>query len=87
MIIKPKGVAVDIAAGVSTVPQLDNYGATLVSLVNTNNTAVIVVLTQEGTNVAVAASERVVIKKEPATQLDATSASSPVWASAVGFTN
>ena len=87
MIIKPKGVAVDVQAGVSTVPQLDGYGATIVSLVNTNTAAAIVALNPDGTSVYIAAGERVLIQKSPATELDATAASLPVWASAVGFTN
>ena len=87
MIIKPKGVAVDINAGLSTVPQLDGYGATIVSLVNTDAAAAIVALNPDGTSVYIAGGERVLIQKSPATQLDGTGGGSSIWASAVGFTN
>ena len=88
MIIKPKSLSVDIQAGVSTVPNSDSIGATLVSIINTNTTAVVVALNPDNTNIYIAAGERVVVQKDPATQLDATGAgTTSVWATAVGFTN
>jgi len=86
MIIKPKGVAVDIVGTASSIPDLGSVGATLVSLVNTQLTAVNVVLNPDGTNVYVAAGERVLLQKSPATTIIVASGDS-VWATNVGFTN
>ena len=88
MIIKPKSISVDIQAGVSTVPNSDSIGASLVSIVNTNTSNVLVALNPDNTNIYIAAGERVVIQKDPATQLDATSmGATHIWATAVAFTN
>ena len=88
MIIKPKSLSVDIQAGISSVPNSDSIGASLVSIVNTNTTAALVVLNPDNTNIYIAAGERVVVQKDPATTLDATgTGSTSVWATAVGFTN
>lgn len=86
MIIKPKGVAVNIVGIATTVADLSSVGATLVSLVNTQTTAANVVLDPDGTNVYVAAGERVLIQKLPTTTITVASGN-PVWATNVGFTN
>ena len=86
MIIHAKSVSVDVNAGVSTVPNLDNVGATLVSLINTHTSAALIAINPDGTNVYVGAGERVVIKKDPAAELDGTAGGAPIWATAVAYT-
>lgn len=86
MIIKPKGSSVNIVGIASTVADSNNIGATLVSLVNTQTAAVQVSLSPDGTDVYVAAGERVLIQKLPATTITVASGSA-VWATNVGFTN
>lgn len=86
MIINAKSVSVDVNAGVSSVPNPDNIGATLVSLVNTHTSAALIAINPDGTNVYVGAGERVVIKKDPAAELDGTAGGAPIWATAVAYT-
>lgn len=86
MIIKPKGVAVNIVGSASSVPDLSSIGATLVSLVNTQASAVSVALSPDGTNVYIAAGERVLLQKAPTTTITVASGN-PVYATNVGFTN
>ena len=87
MIIKTKSVAVDINAGVSSVPNADNIGATLVSLINTHSAPALITVNPDNHGIYIAAGERVVIQKEPASELDGTAGGAAVWATAVGFTN
>lgn len=82
MIVKPLSAAVNVQAAASDVSD-----ATLVSLVNTNASAVLIV-NSNGNQVYIAAGERVVIQKNPSETLQATTgASSAVWATSVAFTN
>ena len=85
MIIDAKSVSVDINAGVSSVPNPDNIGATLVSLINTHTSAALVAINPDGTNVYIGAGERVVIKKDPAAELDGTAGGASIWATAVAY--
>lgn len=85
MIIKPKGAAVNIVGIATTVADINDIGATLVSLVNTQTAAVSVDLS-DNTNVYVAAGERVLIQKLAITTITVASGD-PVWATNVGFTN
>jgi len=86
MIIKPKGVAVNIVGIASTVADLGGVGATLVSVVNTQSAPALVSLNPDGTNVYLAAGERALIQKLATTTLTAGSGD-PVYATNVGFTN
>lgn len=82
MILKPLSTAVNIQAGASNVSS-----ATLVSVVNTNAGAVLIV-NSNGNTVYIAAGERVMIQKNPTETLQATTgASSAVWATSSAFTN
>jgi len=85
MIINAKSVSVDVNAGVSSVPNPDNIGATLVSLINTHTSPALIAINPDGTNVYVGAGERVVIKKDPAAELDGTAGGASIWATAVAF--
>ena len=80
MIIKPVSVAVDLDSAASDVSE-----ATLVSVLNTNSGACLIV-NSNGSNFYIGAGERVVVKKLPAETLEATTGSSAsVWASAVAY--
>ena len=80
MIIKPVSVAVDLDSAASNVTS-----ATLVSILNTNSGACLIV-NSNGSNFYIAAGERVVVKKLAAETLEATTGSSAsVWASAVAY--
>ena len=80
MIIKPVSVAVDLNAAADDVST-----AKLVSILNTNTTACLIV-NSNGTNFYIGAGERVVVKKLSAETLEATTGSSAsVWASAVAY--
>ena len=82
MILKPLGVAVDIQLAASAL-----VNATVVSVVNTNTTAALIV-NSNGNGVYLAAGERAVIEKLPAETLQATTgASTSVWATSVAFKN
>ena len=82
MILKPNGAAVNIQTAASA---LSN--ATLVSVVNTNTAAALIV-NSNGNGVYLAAGERAVIEKEPAETLQATTgATTAVWATSVAFRN
>ncbi len=82
MIIKSLSTAVDINTAAD-----DVSSATLVSLVNTNTTACLIV-NSNGNGFYVAAGERVVVHKLAAETLEATTGSSAsVWASAVAYLN
>ncbi len=82
MIIKPVSVAVDLDSAASNVSS-----ATLVSVVNTNSAACLIV-NSNGNNFYLAAGERVEVKKLPAETLEATTGSSAsVWASSVAHLN
>jgi hypothetical protein len=82
MILKPKGAAANIQTAASA---LSN--ATLVSVVNTNTTAALIE-NSNGNEVYIAAGERVLIEKEPAETLEATTgATAAVWATSVAFRN
>ena len=87
MIIITRGVAVDINAGVSSVPNTNNIGATLVSLVNTHSDPVLITVNPDNHGIYIAAGERIFIQKEPASELDGTAGGAAVRATAVGFTN
>ena len=80
MIIKPVSVAVDLDTAASNVST-----ATLVSILNTNSSACLIV-NSNGNNFYIGAGERVVVKKLSAETLEATTGSSAsVWASAVAY--
>lgn len=80
MIITPKSAAVDINAGANNVST-----AKLVSLVNTNSGACLIV-NSNGNGFYVAGGERVVVEKKAAETLEATTGSSAsVWATSVGY--
>ena len=80
MIIKPVSVAVDLDSAASNVSS-----AKLVSILNTNSGACMIV-NSNGSNFYVAAGERVVVKKLAGETLEATTGSSAsVWASAVAY--
>ena len=80
MIIKPVSVAVDLDSAASNVST-----ATLVSILNTNSGACLIV-NSNGSNFYIGAGERVVVKKLSAETLEATTGSSAsVWASAVAY--
>ena len=80
MIIKPVSVAVDLDSAASNVSS-----AKLVSILNTNSGACLIV-NSNGSNFYIGAGERVVVKKLPAETLEATTGSSAsVWASAVAY--
>ena len=80
MIIKPVSVAVDLDSAASNVSS-----ATLVSILNTNSGACMIV-NSNGNNFYVGAGERVVVKKLAGETLEATTGSSAsVWASAVAY--
>jgi len=80
MILKTKGVSVDIQAGASSVAD-----AVLVSLINTN-TAPVLIVNSNGNNIWIAAGERVVMKKQDDETLQATTgATTSVWATPVGY--
>ena len=82
MILKPQGTAVDIQGVASALTN-----ATLVSVVNTNTTAALIV-NSNGSEVYLAAGERVLIEKLPAETLIATTgATTEVWATSVAFRN
>lgn len=82
MIIKPLSVAVDINAAAEDVST-----AVLVSLVNTNTTACLIV-NSNGNGFYIGAGERVVVEKLSGETLEATTGSSAsVWASAVAYLN
>ena len=80
MIIKPVSVAVDLDSAASNVSS-----ATLVSILNTNSGACLIV-NNNGSNFYIGAGERVVVKKLATETLEATTGSSAsVWASAVAY--
>lgn len=80
MILKTKGLSVDIQAGASSVAD-----AVLVSLINTN-TAPVLIVNSNGNNIWIAAGERVVMKKQDDETLQATTgATTSVWATPVGY--
>ena len=80
MILKSKGVSVDIQAGANLVGD-----ATIVSVINTNTVPVLIV-NSNGNNLWIAAGERVLIKKEYDETLQATTgATAEVWATPVGY--
>ncbi len=82
MIVKPLSAAVNIQPAASAVSD-----ATLVSVLNTNTGAVLIV-NSNGNTVYIAAGERVMIQKSPTETLQATTgASSAVWATSVAFRN
>lgn len=80
MILKTKGVSVDIQTGASTVAD-----AVLVSIVNINTAAVLIV-NSNGNNIWIAAGERVIMQKEFDETIQATTgATTSVWATPVGY--
>ena len=80
MILKTKGVSVDIQAAANLVGD-----ATIVSVINTN-TAPVLIVNSNGNNLWIAARERVLIKKEYDETLQATTgATAEVWATPVGY--
>jgi len=80
MILKSKGVSVDIQTAVNLVAD-----ATIVSVINTNTVPVLIV-NSNGTNLWIAAGERVLIKKEYDETLHATTgATAEVWATPVAY--
>ena len=80
MILKTKGLSVDIQAGANLVGD-----ATIVSVINTN-TAPVLIVNSNGNNLWIAAGERVLIKKEYDETLQATTgATAEVWATPVGY--
>jgi len=80
MILKSKGVSVDIQAAANLVGD-----ATIVSVINTN-TAPVLIVNSNGNNLWIAAGERVLIKKEYDETLQATTgATAEVWATPVGY--
>ena len=80
MILKTKGLSVDIQAGANLVGD-----ATIVSVINTNTVPVLIV-NSNGNNLWIAAGERVLIKKEYDETLQATTgATAEVWATPVGY--
>ena len=80
MILKSKGVSVDIQTGANLVG-----GATIVSVINTNTVPVLIV-NSIGNNLWIAAGERVLIKKEYDETLQATTgATAEVWATPVAY--
>ena len=80
MIIKPVSVAVDLDSAASNVSS-----AKLVSILNTNSGACLIV-NSNGSNFYIGAGERVVVKKLAEETLEATTGSSAsVWASAVAY--
>jgi len=80
MILKSKGVSVDIQAAANLVGD-----ATIVSVINTNTVPVLIV-NSNGNNLWIAAGERVLIKKEYDETLQATTgATAEVWATPVGY--
>lgn len=82
MIIKPLSTAVDIQSAASSVSD-----ATLVSIVNTNTSACLIV-NSNGNSFYIAAGERVMVQKVPSETLQATAgATTPVWATSTAFTN
>lgn len=86
MIIKPKGVSVNIVGIATTVADLGGVGATLLSVANTQTSPVLIELEPDGTNVYIAAGERVLIQKLATTTITVDSGD-PVYATNVGFTN
>lgn len=86
MIIKPKGVAVNIVGIASTVADLGGVGATLLSVVNTQTSPVLIELEPDGTSVYIAAGERAMLQKAATTTITVDSGD-PVYATNVGFTN
>ena len=82
MIIKPVSVAADLDSAASNVSS-----ATLVSVVNTNSTACLIV-NSNGNGFYIGAGERVVVEKLSTETLEATTGSSAsVWASSVAYLN
>ena len=80
MILKSKGVSVDIQAAANLVGD-----ATIVSVINTNTVPVLIV-NSNGNNLWIAAGERVLIRKEYDETLQATTgATAEVWATPVGY--
>jgi len=82
MIIKPVSVAADLDSAASNVSS-----ATLVSVVNTNSAACLIV-NSNGNGFYIGAGERVVVEKLSTETLEATTGSSAsVWASSVAYLN
>jgi hypothetical protein len=80
MILKTKGVSVDIQTAANLVGD-----ATIVSVINTN-TAPVLIVNSNGNNLWIAAGERVLIKKEYDETLQATTgATTEVWATPVAY--
>jgi hypothetical protein len=82
MIIKPVSVAVDLDSAASNVSS-----AVLVSILNTNSTACLIV-NSNGNGFYIGAGERVEVGKLSTETLEATTGSSAsVWASSVAYLN
>mgnify|MGYP003634815897 CR=1 FL=1 len=79
-IIKPLGNSVDIRALASNVGE-----ATVVSVLNTDSSAVIIVNTTTGFDVYIGAGERVLIEKFPSHVLDGTAGLAPIYAAPVAY--
>ena len=81
MILKTKGVSIDILSGASSVAD-----AVLVSVINTN-TVPALITNSNGNNIWIAAGERVVMKKEydETFLASGTGVTEEVWATPVGY--
>jgi len=87
MIIKPLSTSEDIKA--APLANATALAGTLVYVVNTNTTAaaLITVANQTPVTVYVPAGEGAIIEKERGAVIDASTASSSVWATAVAYSN